>query len=251
MNVNNSDEGQAHFELVFSFICSLFSDCNEFFENAIRNNCGEKENEIKVSSEKFSVKDAANYLLDLYEVLNSQYEVSLIKIQKLIFISLLKYYKKNNCSFLDTDTEFQFYWCGFKIPEIDSLNRLFYIGSKIENKDICIDESQKEEINNVKFENDAFNTEQYKEIKELLKNTFLKFASYDSYFLGSSLDALKENINFEENELFTVNSNKFKLILNNVNIIDDSCLDNEVDNSNDINNKFDNVKKEIFRYIVL
>lgn len=142
----------------------------------------------------------ANYLISLYDMLDKKYASSQVKIAKLLVIAELNCLYQKNESILPSDTKYLYSNCGIKIPalELPMGGIRIYISSGNEiNKACNLSDDEKKLIENPDFK--FFNDDEIKDIKQLdsetkniLRNVFLRFASYDAGALGLMLNQLKQ-----------------------------------------------------------
>lgn len=153
--------------------------------------------------EQISLFNAANYFVHLYDKITDnatiidKYDSDPVKIQKLLFISLIYSYFHFNQSFLleEEDIEIIYCECGIKIKKVyDEIRNYISSGIKIDEEITLTEvidaiEKYKESKINKFDENNVPN-----DIKHILNATFFSFGSFNSTTLGNLINSLRNGL---------------------------------------------------------
>ena len=211
------------------YIVVNVENCNVYYNRNGNKKTKEesKEGEKKLNSsviERTSLKEAANYIVNLYDLLNDKFEASPVKVQKLLFIANLTAYYCYGNSFLPNDTEYECNKCGFKIPKVLNEIRNFISAGVIENKKLDLSDYESDALYKTLDSNLTFsenNTLCYN-VRKVLLHTFLTFGSYDPVDLGTILNDFKNSPNddfFKQEPPFLFHEEQFPILIKTVETI--------------------------------
>lgn len=142
---------------------------------------------------KIELRDAANYLIHLYDKLDDKYDATIVKIQCLLYIANLKYYFKYNTGFLPDNIEFVPI-NGIRIPNVyGKVRDMISIGKKVNEFNHLMLESHnllKYKVSKIHgFDENILS----KECKKILLETFIAFGSYENTELGIMINELNSS----------------------------------------------------------
>ena len=144
--------------------------------------------------DKTTLFNAANYLVHLYDKIGDQFASDPVKIQKMLFISLIYSYDKYNDSFLNKDIDIEFCECGIKIKEVYGMIRNYISDGERIDKPIEKDKIDNSIYKKMDARKKGFNEDDIpKDIKDILLGVFFRFGSYNSTSLGELINDLRKS----------------------------------------------------------